>query len=277
VDNRHNDGLIEQLPKAVRDLVVPNGTIGLRVPANDVSQDVMRMLTGPIVLTSANRSGSPDAVTAEEVVQEVGEDVAIVLDDGPCRYGQPSSVVRVKDNHFEMLREGVVAETTLRRLASVIVLFVCTGNTCRSPMAELLMRARLAECMGCKLDELEEHGVLVMSAGIAAAPGCPPSSEAVQVMHEKGLDLTRHEAQPLTDQLVAHADLILAMTQSHLQSIVERWPSAADRTRLLMPTREDVCDPIGQPIGAYRHCAVQMAEGIKHYAKELRREMLPSS
>ena len=63
-----------------------------------------------------------------------------------------------------------------------------------------------------------------MSAGIAAAPGCPPTSEAVQVMREQGLDLSRHEAQPLTEQLVRHADLILAMTQSHLQSIVERWP-----------------------------------------------------
>jgi protein-tyrosine phosphatase len=100
VDNEHKDGLTWQLPKLVRERVVPNGTIGLRVPANEMSQDVLRMISGPIVLTSANRSGSPDAVTAEEVVREVGGDVALVLDDGPCRYGQPSSVVRVKANQF---------------------------------------------------------------------------------------------------------------------------------------------------------------------------------
>jgi len=273
VDNRHQDGLIEQLPKRVREMVVPNGTIGLRVPANEMSQDVLRMMTGPLVLTSANRSGSPDATTAEEVIREVGDDVAIVLDDGPCRYGQPSSVVRVKDNQFELLREGVVGETTLRRLASVIVVFVCTGNTCRSPMAELLMRAKLAEAIGCPLDDLEENGVVVISAGIAAAPGCPPSSEAVVVMREQGLDLSRHEAQPLTEQLVRHADLILTMTHSHMQSIVERWPNAAERTRVLMPDRADVCDPIGQPIGAYRQCAAQITDGVNYHAGRLRHEL----
>ncbi|MEX0612215.1 MAG: L-threonylcarbamoyladenylate synthase [Pirellulales bacterium] len=273
VDDQHKEGLTQQLPRAVRDIVTPNGTVGLRVPANEMSQDILRMLTGPIVLTSANRTGQPDSVTAAEVVQAVGDDVAMVLDDGPCRYGQPSSVVRIKNNHFEVLREGVVAEATLRRLASVMVVFVCTGNTCRSPMAELLMRSELAECLKCKLEELEDRGVVVVSAGIAAAPGCPPASEAVQVMREHGLDLAPHEAQPLTEQLVRHADLILTMTQSHLQSIVERWPSAAERTRMLLPEGMDVSDPIGQTVGAYRHCAEQISAAVKHHAQRLGEEL----
>src|SRR5262245_24456446 len=67
VDNKHNEGLTQQLPREVRQVVTPNGTVGLRVPANDMSQDVLRMLTGPIVLTSANRSGQPDALTAQQV------------------------------------------------------------------------------------------------------------------------------------------------------------------------------------------------------------------
>src|SRR5262245_12217415 len=78
VDNQHKDGLTGHLPKPVRQLVTPNGTIGLRVPANDTLLDVLRMLTGPIVLTSANRSGEPDSVSADEVVQAVGSDVALV-------------------------------------------------------------------------------------------------------------------------------------------------------------------------------------------------------
>jgi tRNA threonylcarbamoyl adenosine modification protein (Sua5/YciO/YrdC/YwlC family) len=273
VDNQHKDGLTGHLPKPVRQLVTPNGTIGLRVPANETLLDVLRMLTGPIVLTSANRSGEPDSVSAEEVVKTVGADVALVLDDGPCRYGQPSSVVRVKNNCFEVLREGVVGEGTLRRLASIMVLFVCTGNTCRSPMAELLMRAQLAKLLKCNIEELDSHGVVVMSAGVQAAPGCPPTPEAVQVMREQGLDLIRHEAQPVTEQLVRHADLILAMTRNHRQAIVDRWPEAADRTMLLMPENSDVADPIGQTIGAYRNCADELAAGVKHHVDRLRAEL----
>jgi len=274
VDNRHKEGLTEHLPQRVREVVAPNGTLGLRVPANEMTQDVLRMLTGPIVFSSANRSGEPDAITADQAAKALGDEVAMILDDGPCRYGQPSSVVRVKNNHFEVLRQGVVAEATLRRLASLMIVFVCTGNTCRSPMAELLMRDRLARYLNCDIQELEDRGVVVMSAGIAAAPGCPPSSEAVEVMRSRGLDLTRHEAQPLTEQMVRHADLILTMTASHLQSIVERWPTVADRTLMLLPDRTDVSDPIGQTLGAYRHCAEQIETAIEHHLERIEEELV---
>ena len=63
--------------------------------------------------------------------------MALVLDDGRTRFGQSSSVIKINDHNFEVIRAGVVSEQTLRRLASLSIVFVCTGNTCRSPMAEV--------------------------------------------------------------------------------------------------------------------------------------------
>ena len=273
VDCKHRDGLTAQLPSSVRKLVNPNGTIGLRVPANEIMLDVLRMLSGPIVLSSANRRGEPEAIDAGEVARAVGNNVSLILDDGPCRYGQPSSVVRVHDNRFDMLREGVVAEGTIKRLSSVVVVFVCTGNTCRSPMAEQLMRQRLASKKKCRPDELEDHGVVIRSAGLAAATGSPAAAEAVTVMKDHGLDLGKHEAQPLTEQLVRYADVIITMTRGHMQSIVDRWPQAAERARMLLSDENDVPDPIGRPLDAYRQCAEQMKRGIDYQVDRLCREL----
>jgi protein-tyrosine phosphatase len=272
VDSQHTDGLAAQLPREVRELVSPNGTIGLRVPANEILLDVLRMLAGPIALTSANRHGEPEAITADDVRESVGDEVALILDDGPCRYGQPSSVVRVHDNQLQVLREGVVAEGTLKRLASAMVVFVCTGNTCRSPMAEALMRQRLAKLKKCPVEELEDHGIIVRSAGISATAGSPASIESVDVMRELDIDLTMHESQPLTEQIVRHADLLLTMTAGHWQAIVRHWPGAADRTQMLLPEQIDVADPIGRTMDAYRHAAEQIAKGVDFHAERLYRE-----
>lgn len=263
------EGLIEQLPEAVREVVAPNGTVGMRVPAHKTVLAILQMLAGPIALTSANLSGEPAAVTAEEAIASLGDHVALVLDDGACRYGQPSTVVRATAEGFSCLREGVVSQSALDRLSSMIILLVCTGNTCRSPMAEVLMRQLVAEKLGCKAEELDQQGVLIASAGIAAAPGCGPSPEAVVVMEEKSLQLANHASQPLTEKLVRHADLILTMTGGHRQAIIRRWPEAATRTQTLETDSRDVSDPIGGPISVYRECAAQIEQALRSRVAKL--------
>ena len=269
LENDHPDSLLQRLPASVRELVSPAGTVGLRVPAHQLVLDVLQLTAGPLVLTSANRSGESDSLTAAEVVDSMGEDVQLVLDDGNCQFGQPSSVVRVVGDDLDILRAGVVSETTLRRLSSLLILLVCTGNTCRSPLAEAFMRRRLADILKCDAEQLDDRGVMVMSAGIAAMAGGRASTHSMEVAAQRGLDLSGHESQPLTDRLVQHADLILTMTASHRDAILAQWPSAAPRTEVLSTDGSDVADPIGGPVELYRSCADQIDGYITERSREI--------
>jgi protein-tyrosine phosphatase len=257
-EDRHPESLIHQLPACVQKVVAPNNTVGLRVPAHNMVLDILRMLVGPVALTSANPQGQSDPVTAEEVVAALGDRVELVLDDGQSRLGQPSTVVKVGHKRFEILRAGVVSEQTLKRLSSLMILLVCTGNTCRSPMAEAMCRQLIAERLGCPAAELTDHGVMVMSAGLSAMLGARPTPEAVSVVGKMGLNLADHVSQPLTTQLIQHADIIWTMTRSHRQAIVSQWPEASGRTMVLAPDQSDISDPIGGPIEYYEQCARQI-------------------
>ncbi|MBI2477589.1 MAG: threonylcarbamoyl-AMP synthase [Planctomycetia bacterium] len=269
LDGDHPDSLLGELPPSVRDLVTLDGAVGLRVPAHDALLSVLRLTAGPLVLTSANCGDERDAVSAADVARMVGDEIDLILDDGQSRFGQPSSVVRVGDAKIELLRSGVITEQVLKRLASYLIIFVCTGNTCRSPMAEALMRQRIAARLQCSIGELEDHNVMVMSAGIAAMSGGRASPESVQLMQERGIDITPHESQPLSERLVRFADQILTMTRGHREAIVAQWPDAASRVKVVCRDGTDVTDPMGSSIDRYRRCAEQIDAQLSAWIDEI--------
>ena len=127
------------------------------------------------------------------------------------------------------------------------VLFVCTGNTCRSPMAETIFRKVVAEKLACRDWELRERRIDVFSAGIAAGENEPASRESVQIMQEFGLDLSQHLSQRVTDHMLENSTLVLALTDRHRLALCEVRPDLADRIQLLARNGEDIADPIGGP------------------------------
>lgn len=132
------------------------------------------------------------------------------------------------------------------------ILLVCTGNTCRSPMAEALA-----------LDLLKDRPRAdVSSAGVYTSDGLPASAEAVAVMAEHGLDLSGHRSRLLTAEMVAAADGIYTMTASHRRAVVQAFPEAELKTQRLLP-HADIADPIGGPKSAYEQTAAQIQRGLK--------------
>jgi protein-tyrosine phosphatase len=258
VPDDHADSLVHRLPMPARDALVADGRLRLRIPGHPLLADCMRLLAGPVALVEPNAEEGGLAVTAAEAVARAGAELALVIDDGRARYAQPHSTIELDGNSFRVVRPGVVSEETLRRLASLMVLFVCTGNTCRSPMAEALFRTLVAERLGCPPDEVDRHGVVVASAGMAAWAGVRASEHAVEAVAELGGDLSAHESQPLKEPLVRQADVILTMTAAHRDSLVAQFPQAGARVSLLSPDRQDVIDPIGGSLDIYRRCARQI-------------------
>ena len=127
------------------------------------------------------------------------------------------------------------------------IVFVCTGNTCRSPMAAALFRLRVGENSGWE----------AASAGTYASPGSPASGNAISALRELGIDLSHHRSQPLTVELVEMADLIVVMTADHRAQILHAMPEVEDRVFLIKSfgtTRvpADVSDPFGGSLDTYK-------------------------
>ena len=242
-------------------------SIGLRFPRHRLAAALIQAAGEPFVATSANASGEPAPKSAEDVLNGFKPtENYILIDGGPCEFAQDSTVVDLTSGEGpQIVRNGALAAEVAAEIEKINagqfvrkrILVVCTGNSCRSPMAE-----------GLLLDEFRKKGLAdqihVSSCGIGTRGGSKATPEAVLVMKNLEIDISAHRSKPCVREDVTQADLILAMAKEHSDFITNLMPQARSKIRVL-----SVVDPIGMNMLIYEAVLVDIQKKLKNLWSEI--------
>ena len=229
--------------------------VGLRLPTNPEYRDLTDILGFPLLMTSINSSG--------EAPLE-GHNLIRWLEERQIPYA------RGLDQFRDTIPSGILAFDRLPRvvresprseipLPGKRVLILCSGNICRSPVAEAILREMLAQAWQVQVEELESLGWVIASAGTFAMTGGAISDHSYTVGQEMGFDLSSHRSRHVDDAMQQSWDLVLGMGQNHLGGMPE---GVAEE--LFDPSGQPVPDPFGRELPHYQTMRDHLIEAARH-------------
>ncbi len=244
-------------------------TVGIRMPDHTIALNLVQQSGCTIAAPSANLEGKKAPTNVFEALEDLDGLVDLAIDGGPVEFGVSSTIVDFTKPKPTVIREGVISQSDVDRAVNKkVVLFVCTGNSCRSVMAEYLLKAKL----------IGREDVEVLSAGTNVFFKSSASQETLTVLRQRGINAAAHISKPLGRTMLRKADLILAMTRSHRAQILDHVPYVEQRVYLLKEFchhaagpegNEDIPDPIGQSHVAYEECLLNINEAIERIVELL--------
>jgi L-threonylcarbamoyladenylate synthase len=237
-------------------------TIGIRMPDHVIALNLVKEAQCSIAGPSANLAGNHPPKTCKEALKDLDGLVDVAIDGGEAYHGRSSTVVDLTRGQPNVLREGEISAAEINRVSSrKTILFICTGNSCRSVMAEYLLR---------KLS-VSRTDLQILSAGTGVFLRSQASAETIATLRKEGIDATKHLSQPVDSILLKKSDLILVMTKIHRQQVLDRVPSVENRTYLLKEFSSnsslaqdqlDIPDPIGRPAEVYEECMLDIKDAL---------------
>ncbi|MEO0231381.1 MAG: L-threonylcarbamoyladenylate synthase [candidate division WOR-3 bacterium] len=246
--------------------IAKNGTVGVRIPNHPLILEILEK-TGPLATTSANISENPPVKSYKKIDPFIKREIGYLIPENSYGF-PPSTVIDLSEYPFKILRKGPVSiaaieELILRKVKidksiSLNILFVCSGNTCRSPMAAGLLRKYLPYYL--------RKNVKIKSRGVNAVPLTPISENAKRVLEEIGIDLSFHKAKNIDVDTLEWADFIYVMERRHFMEISKYGFSEKIR---LISNEMEIPDPFGGGIDEYRKVLKLLEKPVKKIIKEI--------